>query len=66
VLSLDGKALASTLKDAHGAQQDFVSVVSACVQQCDWVIGQLSFHNGQSSEITSVRQLLQQLDATGV
>lgn len=66
VLSLDGKALASTLKDTHGAQQDFVSVVSACVQQCDWVIGQLSFHNGQSSEITSVRQLLQQLDATGV
>ncbi len=56
VLSLDGKALASTLKDCYGVQQDFVTVVSACVQQCDWVIGQLSFHNGKSSEITSVRQ----------
>lgn len=66
VLSLDGKALASTLKDCYGTQQDFVTVVSACVQQCDWVIGQLSFHNGNSSEITTVRQLLQQLDAQGV
>jgi hypothetical protein len=66
VVSLDGKALASTLKDCYGAQQDFVSVVSACVQQHDWVIGQFSFHNGKGSEITSVRQLLQQLDVKGV
>lgn len=66
VISLDGKALASTLQDCYGAQQDFVTIVSACVQQCDWVIGQVSFHNGESSEITSVRQLLQQLDVQGV
>ena len=66
VVSMDGKALASTLKDCHGAQQDFVTVVSACVQQWDGVIGQTSFHNGESSEITSVRQLLQQLDVKGV
>lgn len=66
VVSFDGKALASTLKDCYGSQQDFVSVVSACVQQWDGVIGQLSFHNGKSSEITSMRQLLQQLDLQGV
>ncbi len=66
VISLDGKALASTLKDCCGAQQDFVTVVSACVQQWDVVIGQISFHNGESSEIASVRQLLQQLDVKGV
>lgn len=66
VISLDGKALASTLKDCYGTQQDFVSVVSACVQQCDWVIGQVSFHNGEGSEISSVRQLLHQLDIKGV
>jgi hypothetical protein len=66
VISLDGKALASTLKDCYGAQQDFVTVVSACVQQWDVVIGQISFHNGESSEIASVRQLLQQLDVKGV
>jgi hypothetical protein len=66
VLSVDGKALSSTLQDCHSAQQDFVSVVSACVQQWDWVVGQLSFHSSESSEITSVRQLLQQIDAQGV
>lgn len=66
VVSLDGKALASTLQDCYGAQQDFVTIVSACVQQCDWVIGQLSFHNGESSEITSVRELLKQLELKGV
>jgi hypothetical protein len=66
VVSFDGKALASTLQDCYEAQQDFVSVVSACVQQCDWVIGQVSFHNGNSSEITTLRQLLQQLELQGV
>jgi DDE_Tnp_1-associated len=66
VLSVDGKALASTLEDTYGAQQDFVMVVSACVQQSGCVVGQLSFHNGESSEIVTVRQLLQQLDACGV
>jgi hypothetical protein len=66
VVSLDGKALGSTLKDCYGAQQNFVTVVSACVQQWDGVIGQTSFHNGESSEITSVRQLLEQLDLQGV
>lgn len=66
VVSFDGKALASTVQECHGNQQDFVSVVSACVQQWDGVIGQLSFHNSKSSEITSVRQLLQQLDMQGV
>lgn len=66
VISLDGKALASTLKECYGTQQDFVMVVSACVQQWDGVIGQTCFHNGDSSEITSVRELLQQLDVQGV
>ncbi len=66
VVSIDGKALGSTLKDCYGREQNFVMVVSACVQQWDYVIGQVSFQNAQSSEITSVRQLLQQLDIQGV
>lgn len=66
VISIDGKALASNVQDCYGTQQDFVSLVSACVQQHDWGIGQLSFHNGQSSEITSVRHLLHQLNVKGV
>lgn len=65
VISIDGKALASTVQDAHAQAQDFVTVVSACVQQCDGVLAQVSFQNGQSSEIASVRQLLAQLDVTG-
>ena len=43
-----------------------MSVVSGCVQQWDGVIGQQSFQNGQTSEIVSVRQLLEQLDLKGV
>lgn len=65
-VSLDGKALASTLQDCYGQGQSFVSVVSACVQEWDGVIGQLSFDNGKTSEIVSVRQLLAQLDLKGV
>lgn len=66
VISLDGKALGSTVRDAHGQQQDFVSVVSACVQASGCVIGQVSFHHGKSSEIPSVRQLLEQLNLSGM
>ena len=64
-VSLDGKALGSTLQDCHGQGQNFVSVVSACVQQWDGVIGQLSFDNGKTSEIQAVRDLLAQLDLKG-
>lgn len=66
VVSIDGKALASTVKDCHGKQQNFVMVVSACVQQWDGVIGQLSFQTGEGNEISGVRQLLQQLNLQGM
>ena len=36
-VALDGKALASTVEDCHGHQQDYVTVVSACVQECGWM-----------------------------
>lgn len=58
-VAMDGKALGRTV-------QDFVMVVSACVQSWAGVIGPLSFHNGKSSEIGAVRALLQQLDLKGV
>lgn len=66
VVSMDGKALASTVRDSCGHQQDFVTVVSACVQQHAGVMGQVSFHNGEGSEIASVRDLLHHLDVKGV
>jgi DDE_Tnp_1-associated len=65
-VAIDGKALGSTLSDAYGSKQDFVMVVNACVQSWAGVIGQLSFHNGKSSEIGAVRSLLEQLDLKGV
>ncbi len=65
-IAMDGKALASTGQHWSESEQDFVSVVSACVHSQGWVIAQTSFHNGKSSEITSVRDLLKTLDVTGV
>lgn len=65
-VAIDGKALGSTMQDAHGVGQDFVMVVSACVQSWAGVVGHLSFHTGKSSEIGAVRQLLEQLDFCGV
>lgn len=64
-IAVDGKALASTVTDGSTPEQDFVSVVSACVQSSGIVIGQVSFQQGSSSEITSVRELLRQLDVKG-
>ena len=65
-MAIDGKALASTVQDCFGNQQDFVMVVSACVQSWSGVMGQVSFQNGKSSEIGAVRTLLEQLDLKGV
>lgn len=61
-VAIDGKALGSTVEDLYGTEQAFVMVVSACVQSWAGVIGQVSFDNGSSSEISAVRQLLKQLE----
>jgi hypothetical protein len=65
-VAVDGKALGSTVQDCFGSKQDFVMVVSACVQSWAGVIGQVSFQNGKTSEIGAVRTLLQQLDLKGI
>ncbi len=61
-VAIDGKALGSTVEHLYGNEQAFVMVVSACVQSWSGVIGQVSFDNGSSSEISAVRQLLSQLE----
>lgn len=61
-VAIDGKALGSTLANLYSSEQAFVMVVSACVQSWSGVIGQVSFDNGCSSEISAVRQLLKQLE----
>jgi hypothetical protein len=65
-VAVDGKALGSTVQDCFGSKQDFIMVVSACVQSWAGVIGQVSFSNGKTSEIGAVRTLLQQLDLKGI
>ena len=65
-IAMDGKALASTGTHWSDVEQDFVTVVSACVHGHGWVIAQESFHNGENSEIVTVRQLLKRLDVSGV
>jgi DDE_Tnp_1-associated len=65
-VAVDGKALGSTVQDCFGSQQDFVMVVSACVQSWAGVMGQVSFQNGKTSEIVAVRTLLEQLNLKGV
>lgn len=64
-IAIDGKALGSTVTDCHGAQQDFVMVVSACVQEYGWVVAQTTFQNRACSEIEQVRALVQQLEGHG-
>lgn len=64
-IAIDGKALGSTVTDCCGSQQDFVMVVSAGVQGYGWVAAQTTFQNGESSEIESVRALLQHLSVKG-
>ena len=61
-IALDGKSLGSTVSAPHTAQQDFISVVSACVHQHGWVVAQTSFHHGETSEIGVVQAMLQQFN----
>ena len=65
-VAVDGKALVSTGQNWAESGQDFITVVSACVHSQGWVMAQTSFHNGENSEIESVRLFLEKLDVTGV
>ena len=65
-LSLDGKALSSTVKHAFGANQNFVYLVSAFAQHSGIVYTQLSFNSGKAYEAEQVRQLIEQLQLSDV
>lgn len=62
--ALDGKALKSTVVEAHSGLQTFVNVVSALQLHSGTVVGQHSFVNGSTSEIEAVYHLLEQLQFT--
>lgn len=64
-LAFDGKVLGSTVSDCQGAQQDYVSVVSASLHEAGWVVGQAVFQHSSGNEIECVRRLLHQLEVKG-
>lgn len=49
-VSVDGKALASTVSDCHGSGQKFEAVVSLFVQESQLAVALGNYRNGQKSE----------------
>lgn len=64
--ALDGKGIKASVVAYDSKMQDFVNVVSAFSTRTGIVIGLLSLHNAQSSEIETVLQLLKLLNLSGV
>ncbi len=60
-LSLDGKALGSTVIEEHNQYQNFVSMVSLFAQQTGLVYQVHKMENAKSYEPDIVRQMLQQM-----
>jgi len=65
-VAVDGKALASTVTDAHSSYQKFVSLVSVFSHKRGQVIGAALIDTQKSNEITAVQDLIQTLDVHGV
>lgn len=66
VVACDGKALASTISNYDNALQDFVCLVSLFSQRQGAVVAVADYHNGRSSEVPTLRQLLETVDYTGI
>jgi hypothetical protein len=62
LLSIDGKALGSTVEHYNDAYQDFICLVSAYAQRQGAVVAIARYHNGHTSESVGVEQLIQALD----
>ena len=65
-LALDGKVLGSTVEEAHGSYQNFVSMVSVFSHQRKQVLEMNQYENKKQSEISVVTDLIEQLGFTGV
>lgn len=64
-LSIDGKAIAGTLVEHQGSQQNFVALVSLYCQQQGVVLQAQAFENQHQSELEVVQQLLGALHLEG-
>lgn len=66
LVSGDGKALGSTVKNAHGKQQDFTGIVSLFCQESGLVHSLQQYRNAKISEQNIVRFLVNELKAKGL
>lgn len=65
-MSVDGKALASTVTDYASSYQNFVSLVSVFSHKRGQVLRAAKLENKKCSEIPTVQELIEALDLTGV
>lgn len=56
--AIDGKAMAGTIVDSQGKQQNFVSLVRLVQHNSGLIVGSHSYENGKSGETEAARQLL--------
>ncbi len=65
-MSIDGKALASTVTDYNSSYQNFVSLVSVFSHKRGQVVRAAKLENQKSSEIPTVQVLIEALDLQDV
>jgi hypothetical protein len=66
LVSGDGKALASTVSDKHGKNQDYQAIVSLFCQKSGLVHSLGEYRNGKKSEIGIVTFLVKKLKNMGI
>jgi hypothetical protein len=65
-ISIDGKAIRSTVSDPNTSQQNYINLVSAFNNNMGLVIGATRHENKKSNEGASVRELIEKLELKGV
>jgi hypothetical protein len=66
IVSIDGKALKGTVKEAQNNLQNFTSLVSVFASKRKQVLTSAKIETGKESEIPTVQELLKMLDLKGV
>lgn len=64
-LATDGKSIKASVRDYDKSYQDFISVVSAFSVNQGVVVGLQSMHNRATTELVTVRSLLEVLNVQG-
>lgn len=65
-ISIDGKAIKSTVNDQHSSKQNYVSLVSMFNNNMGIVISASKLENKKSNEGISVRELINNMELKGV